>query len=223
MSDFALDASGFIHNSTIYEHNFECVLSQIIACYNLMKSDNCSVQNNENFIRDEIVIEYLMKNDVRRRIGADYIFYREFLTADNAGRVDIYVATQNIFQDTDAYYTIECKRLDGKNKLNNEYIANGIMRFTNERKYPFYNDTAGMIGFVVEKIDIHKNISAINKLLKQDFTCINTEAPLTHKAIESFEHSYLSKHRVDNATKTIYHLMFDFSDNIVHSCRNEQL
>jgi len=72
-----------------------------------------------------------------------------------------------------------------------------------------------MIGFVVEKIDINKNVLSINQLLKQDFPCIDTEEAITGKKIVSgFEYSYFSKHKVNNVSKIIYHLMFDFSDNI---------
>lgn len=216
MSTQKLNADNFIYSSTFYNYEFEYILSQLIACYYLMKSNNCTIQNNENLIRDTIVNNYLMNNDVRKQIDINnYLFHREIPTINNIGRVDIYIATQNTFQDTNAYYIIECKRLDGKKNLNKEYIAEGIIRFTNENKYPFYNDTAGMIGFVVEKIDINKNVLSINELLKQEFSHIDTEETVTGKTIVSnFEYSYFSKHKVNNASKIIYHLMFDFSDNI---------
>jgi hypothetical protein len=91
------------------------------------------------------------------------------------------------------------------------------MRFTNEKKYPFCENTAGMIGFVVSKIDIHENINCIKQLLQNTFTQINTEKELTEKQIApDFEYSYYSNHKVGKFTKIIYHLMFDFSDNIRH-------
>ena len=78
-----------------------------------------------------------------------------------------------------------------------------------------YDGTAGMIGFVVEKMDIHQNVSAINTLLAEHFIQISTEEALTYKSIVSdFKYSYFSRHKIDGIVKIIYHLMFDFSDNI---------
>ena len=117
------------------------------------------------------------------------------------------------------FNVIECKRLDANNQhgttgLNAEYIQNGISRFISQR-YTTYDNTAGMIGFIVEKMDAHQNVLAINTLLEQHFSYINTERLLTSKTIVSdFEYSYFSRHRVDGVSKIIYHLMFDFSDNI---------
>jgi len=212
-----LNANDFIYSITVYSHEFEDILSQLIACYCLMKSDNCVIQNNENLIRDTLVNNYLMNNDVRKQIGiSGYLFYRELPTTDNTGRVDIHIVPPKAFQDTDAYYIIECKRLDGGKELNREYIGNGIARFTNEKKYPFYENIAGMIGFVIKKIDIHQNTYCnINELLQNTFTKINTERALTKKEISpNFEYSYYSSHKIDGDSKIIYHLMFDFSDNI---------
>ena len=220
MSNILLNASKFIYNKVFYNSEFEDIMSQIIRCYNLMRLNNCSLQNNENTIRNEIVNNYLCNNDIRRNmIGTNYLFLREIPTNDDTGRVDIYVSTQNTFQDTGAYYTIECKRLDAKNQngttgLNAEYIQNGISRFTSQ-KYTTHNDVAGMIGFVVEKINIHQNINAINTLLCRHFSNIDTEQNLKYKEIiPEFEYSYSSKHKIGGNLKIIYHLMFDFSKNI---------
>jgi hypothetical protein len=221
MDNLAQNVSKFIYNTVFYDKEFENIISQIIICYKLMKSDGCSLQNSENIIRNQIVNNYLMNKNIRTNITNDnYLFYRELPTKDDFGRVDIYVATQNTFKDPDAHYIIECKRLDNTNingttGLNAEYIKNGISRFISQ-KYSTYNNTAGMIGFVVEKMDIHKNIRAINELLEKHFTDINTKEALIHKTITpTFEYSYISKHRANNVLITIYHLMFDFSDNIV--------
>ncbi|MDR1895727.1 MAG: hypothetical protein LBR10_02935, partial [Prevotellaceae bacterium] len=87
-----------------------------------------------------------------------------------------------------------------------------------EKKYPFYNDTAGMIGFVVSKMDIHQNVVCINQLLRNVFAGINTMKELTPKQLASdFEYSYYSQHKMDDTTKILYHLMFDFAENIVQS------
>jgi hypothetical protein len=55
----------------------------------------------------------------------------------------------------------------------------------------------------------------LNQLLRTTFTDINTDTELTKKQITpDFEYSYFSGHHVGNVTKTIYHLMFDFSGNV---------
>jgi len=224
MNNAILKADGYTYNSTLYNQEFEDILEGVIMCYNLIKSKKKSLENNENQIRDVMVNEYLMNNNVRKNIGIrDYLFYRELPTIDNSGRVDILVVLQkSTFEDTNAYYIIECKRLDGKNKLNKEYISNGIKRFTNEKKYPMHKNTAGMIGFVVSKMNINENVKSINQLLQNTFTQINTEKGLTKKQITpDFEYSYYSDHKVGVSTKTIYHLMFEFSNSV--SSRREMI
>jgi hypothetical protein len=75
-----------------------------------------------------------------------------------------------------------------------------------------------MIGFVVSKMDIHQNVVCINQLLRNVFTEINTTKELTPKQLApDFEYSYYSQHKTDNAVKTLYHLMFNFSDDINQS------
>jgi hypothetical protein len=215
-----LNASAFEYFVSDYNAEFENICVQIIVCYNLMINAKVSLPDDENKIRNKLINNYLMDNTIRKRIGlTEYIFDREVPTKNDLGRVDIQVKTKYTFEDITAYYNFECKRLDndnqnGKTGLNGEYISNGIARFTTG-KYSFYNNTAGMIGFVVAKMDICENVSCINQLLKDTFTSIITEKELTQKQIApDFQYSYYSQHKVDNSTKIIYHLMFDLSDNI---------
>ncbi|MDR2027349.1 MAG: hypothetical protein LBQ01_07315 [Prevotellaceae bacterium] len=211
------DASVFVYRITYFNAEFEIIAEKIIACYYLMIDDGIILPNDENKIRNELTNNYLNENNVRNKIGLkNYYFQPEAPTKNDKGRFDIKIISQETtFSDTNAFYVIECKRLNGETKLNSEYVLNGIARFTNEMKYPFYNNTAGMIGFVVSMIDIHKNVDFINQLLQNTFTQINTEKTLTKKQIKSnFEYSYCSCHKVGKNTKTIYHLMFDFSHNV---------
>jgi len=221
MNNQILDATVFEYSVSYFNTEFENVLGKIIMCYNLMIIKNIILPNDENKIRNELTFNYLNKNSIRKQIDiGKYLFEPESPTKDNSGRTDIKIISDKTFEDIDAYYIIECKRLDnvnqnGKTGLNGEYISNGIARFTNEKKYPFYSNTAGMIGFVVSKMNICENVSCINQLLQKTFTQIKTEKELTKKQImPDFEYSYYSNHKVGKSTKTIYHLMFDFSDNI---------
>ena len=216
-----LNASAFIENCYhIYNQEFENILVAIINCYKFMITCKIVLPNDENEIRNKLVgDEYLSNNKIRNKLEiTDYLFEPE--VPEKSGRADIKIISRKAtFSDTDAYYIIECKRLDSINTsgisgLNAKYINEGIARFVS-KKYSMYDGTAGMIGFVVEKMNIHKNVSAINTLLIEHFNQIPTEEILTYRTIVSdFKYSYSSKHKVNGVIKIIYHLMFDFSDNI---------
>jgi len=215
MNNQQIEASIFEYSVSYFNAEFENILGKIILCYNIMIAKKISLPYHENKIRNELTFNYLNKNEIRKQIKlSKYLFEPESPTKDNSGRTDIKIISEKTFEDTDAYYIIECKRLDGKKKLNREYIINGIARFTNQKKYPFYENTAGMIGFVVSKMDIDSNVRCcINPLLQNTYTETNTEMALTYKQIMSdFKYSYFSKHKINKDTKTIYHLMFDFSE-----------
>lgn len=186
------------------------------------------LSNNENAITKRIV-DLLQDNDYRRSRPEllNYSFQREAL--ENFGRVDIKVViNQESFVDTNAYYTIECKRLDAKNEtglsgLNAEYVKNGICRFVRDNYYTSYFGESGMLGFVVEALNIDKNVDCINLLLKKTFVvqndvqvCANVIAPMTKNTFQGVPF-FLSKHRKhDGKELTLLHLFLDFSNNILH-------
>jgi len=215
-----LNASGYNYNSIFYNAEFEDVLSKIITCYNLMRTDNVSLTNDENAIRDVLLINYLKDNPTRKKIKlTDYLFDREVPEDRSLGRTDIKIQTLNTFQDTSAYYIIECKRLDATNPngttgLNAKYIENGICRFAST-SYSTHYKTNGMIGFVVEELDINKNVSSINNLLLTNFSKASTTQDLQYrKIVTDFDFSYCSCHNVTKDSVVLYHLMFDYSKQI---------
>lgn len=215
-----LNASGYDYNGIFYNADFEEILSKIITCYNLMLTDNVSLTNDENAIRDVLLINYLKDNPTRKKIKlTDYLFDREVPEDRSLGRTDIKIQTLNTFQDTSAYYIIECKRLDATNPngttgLNAKYIENGICRFASF-SYSSHYKTNGMIGFVVDELDINENVSSINNLISTNFSKANTTQDLQYRAIvDDFQFSYCSCHNVDENNVVLYHLMFDFSENI---------
>lgn len=215
-----LNASGYDYNGIFYNAEFEEILSKIITCYNLMLSDNVLLTNDENAIRDVLLINYLKDNPTRKKIKlTDYLFDREVPEDRSLGRTDIKIQTLNTFQDTSAYYIIECKRLDATNSngttgLNAKYIENGICRFESN-SYSTHYKTNGMIGFVVEELDINENVSSINNLISTNFSKANTTQDLQYrKIVNDFEYSYCSCHKADENNVVLYHLMFDFSENI---------
>jgi hypothetical protein len=216
-----LNASGYIYNTINYEAELQRILCGVFACYTMMLHDNIQVHNDENEIRNNLLIKYL-KNDATRDITklSDFLFDREVPEDNTEGRTDIKVQTKNTFIKTDAYYIIECKRLDNKNKtgisgLNAQYIKNGIYRFVSKYYSVFYRVNA-MIGFIVEKLDIPSNIANINNLLQNHFNNCNTTRYIqTESFISDFEYHYSSEHNdIDNNIFTLYHLMLDFSENI---------
>jgi len=214
------NASKFESSSIFYNTEFEDILSKIITCYSFMLEDNVSLFNDENTIRDVLLINYLRNNSIRKKINlTNYLFDREVPEDRSIGRTDIKIQTLNTFHDTSAYYIIECKRLDATNTngtagLNAKYIKNGIYRFASSY-YSVHNKTNGMIGFVVESIDINKNVSEINNLLATNYLNAYTTQNLQYRSIiDGFNYSYCSCHNITGNQVLLYHLMLDLSKNI---------
>lgn len=214
-----LNASSFEFNEIFYNSVFEGILTKVVFCYQRMLSDKVVLKNDENSIRDCILYSYLKKETFKKQYGlTNYLFDAEL--PENTGRIDIRIMPINPFICDKAYYVIECKRLDVKNPngtsgLNSQYISEGINRFVSE-KYSSYYGTNGMIGFIVQKMDIHANIASINNLLQNNFINCNTTKALQPKDIglENFKYCYCSKHGQSGNDILIYHLMLDFSMNI---------
>ena len=198
--DLDLDASFYEESINEYEVEFKNLLLNIYSCYMLIMADRRLVPaNNENKIRD-ILLEYLKNTKIRNEdcIIEGYLFEQEVdeHTSHIAGRVDIKIRNINeflIYEEHDAYFIIECKRLDGSKSLNDKYITEGIHRFTS-KKYSSYYGVNGMIGFVVNKINIDENITNIGDFFNE------------LKVQKLYESSHVNL--------KLYHLMMDFSDNI---------
>jgi len=216
-----LDATDFRGSVPLYKASFEDVLSKITICYYKMIAEHITLKNDENTIRDVLLLQYLKNDKVREEVGLIdlYNFEREVQEDHSEGRTDIKITTRDSFKKQKAYYTIECKRIDnkyttGKSGLNAKYISNGIKRFVS-KKYSSYYGVNAMIGFVVEKLDIHKNTENINLLLQSEKK-INTTKIITKSSfIKDYEYHYSSEHLDDdNRALIIYHLMLDCSENV---------
>ncbi len=216
-----LDATNFSSSVPFYDINFKDILSKITVCYHKMIIDFSTIKNDENTIRDILLLNYLKNDKIREEVGLInlYNFEREVQEDESEGRTDIKITTRNTLIKQKAYYTIECKRLDnvyttGTSGLNAKYISNGIERFTS-KKYSSYYRVNSMIGFIVEKMDIHKNIENINTLIESNTTICTTTKITKSTFIENFDFQYYSEHKdKDNQKLRIYHLMFDFSKNM---------
>lgn len=219
--EFELSAAGFSFNQQIFFGEFEILLSKIVICYKLMIRDEVQLPNNENEIRNKLLLNYLRKDEIRKSIKlTEFLFDREVPEDYSIGRTDIKVQTKNTFETTEAYYTIECKRLDNKatrgiSGLNAEYIQNGICRFVTNYYSSHYRINA-MIGFVVSPMNVHKNTDDINYLLKNHFSGANTTTYLYRgNFIPDFEYQYCSTHQKEDSSKlNLYHLMLDFHERI---------
>lgn len=215
-----INASNYGFNEVFYNAEFEEILSKIIVCYQLMLADNVTLSNNENQIRDVLYLNYLNNDKVRKSIGLlDYYFDRETQEDRTTGRTDLRIITPNSFMETEAYYIIECKRLDTSNPngttgLNGRYIEKGICRFVSQT-YSAHYKTNGLIGFIVEAMDINANVASLNNLLKANFTVANTVQELIYRGITTgFNFTYCSAHRTKKDRILLYHLMLDFSKKI---------
>jgi len=199
--EFELDASAFIEALTGYELEFKNLLLNIYSCYMLMITDKIAVpQNSENTIRD-MLLEYLKDRKIRNEYCLIEGFRFDKEVDEGKGRVDIKIIDINDFEDYEAYYIIECKRLDGSKTLNDAYVNDGIKRFTTSYKssksqpyYSSYYGVNGMIGFMVKEIDVDENIQKIGNF----FNVIEVD-----KLYDS-NHSNLK----------LYHLMMNFSKSI---------
>lgn len=217
----SLDASNFSGSIPFYNNEFEKILSKITTCFQLMKTDQVVLENNENKIRDILLLNYLKNDGIRKKIDLfQWHFEREVQEDHSIGRTDIKVISPNTFEKQEAYYILECKRLDNTNStgtsgLNAKYIENGIDRFVT-KYYSSYYRVNGMIGFIVDELEIDKNVKSINTLLSTSFPYINTKQEITKDYfIDNFEYHYNSIHSdKDGDELKIYHLMFDLSENI---------
>jgi len=197
----SLDAAPYLFAVNEYEIQFENLMLNIYSCYIYLISNGDMVpENDENAIRD-ILLNYLRDTTIRNEacIITGYRFDKE--VDEGEGRVDIKIVSINDFENHDAYYIIECKRIDGYSTLNKAYINDGLNRFISSYKssnsnpyYSSYYGVNGMIGFVVKTIDIDKNMDKIGDFFNQ----------IEHNKLYDSNHENLK----------LYHLMMDFSKNI---------
>ena len=234
----SLKAGNYNYSGDIYQSEFEIILSKLVICYKMMINDFPTLPRNENEIRNTLSLNYLRNDEMRAKLGlTNYLFDRESMEDHSVGRTDIKIQTLKTFIKQDAYYTIECKLIDNKNTtgpsgLNAKYIANGICRFTSTYYHTSDEKVNGMIGFVVAPIDINCNIHHINYLMTTELKNSNSEtinanliSGITKTTfIEDFEYQYKSEHKLtDERNISLYHLMFDFSKNMMSWINNSMI
>lgn len=195
----------------------EEIIDKILDCCKIMIEDcvknGNKIRNDEGEIRDYLLENYLDNNLVRRKIGlTKFLFQTEVREKKPGihkyGYVDIKILIYpNSFEDTEAYFVIECKRIDGTSALNNKYISDGVCRFVSPTAYyTTYRNRNIMFGFVVKNIDITNNVKKINLIQKS-----RTELTITEGLIRRLGNIYISKYKYDTKDIMLYHIFHDFS------------
>lgn len=202
------------------------LLEKIYLCYEQMVLENFNLPNDEESIRNVLLYKYMKNQQIKQPVCSIYNFRFEGEVSEShtiqkegkevRGRTDIKVLpTSGIDSDNDeAYYIIECKRLDhkalqGKSGLNAEYIKNGIVRFTTDQYKSYYRVNA-MLAFIVSELDTDQNMFNINHVNQNFFSKIsNTIQPIKPIDKNKLYHSIHTNHKKD--TIDIFHLIMDFS------------
>ena len=226
----SLNATSFVYSQTRRDSYFELILTTCVDVYHAIIGSAIQLANDENTIRDEF-LKYLQDMCFKQSHELKNLkFDKE--TVENSGRADIRVLpTKDEYVNDEAYYLIECKRLDNKNVrgitgLNAEYIKNGICRYVCG-PYSSYYDNNAMFGFVVEKMDVKDNVKEINGLFsanlkkkkkgKEYVVNANVRQSMSYcDFANGYPYSYISTHtHISGKELVLYHLMFDFSNNII--------
>ena len=131
--------------SELWRADFDKITNYILDVCTLIVEDykkrQLKLPNDENKIRSIMLEEYINKQkDTHCMLG--YKFELEVPenyvgSGKHIGRVDIRILLKSDFEKDDAYYIVECKRVDGSAALNNKYIKDGVARFVTE-KYSSY-------------------------------------------------------------------------------------
>jgi hypothetical protein len=149
----------------------EIIIAHLIKCGKKMKTDCVNsgnlLRNNEDDITNRLIAKYLNAeaNDFRYETQSAENF--DDKTGRFIGRTDIKVISRDYFHNFLAYHIVECKRIDGTDKLNKKYIEEGVKRFfypTPKPKYSSYYNQNIMFGYLVEIINIPDNTDKISKL-----------------------------------------------------------
>lgn len=201
----------------LYRANFEKITTYILDICALIVEDyekrQLKLPNDENKIRSIMLEEYMNKQkDVHGMSG--YKFELEVPenyagSGQHIGRVDIRVLLKSDFEKDDAYYIIECKRIDGSSDLNKKYVKEGVARFVTE-KYSSYYGRNIMLGFVVKKIDVSSNAKLIEEIQNAD---LNQQMHGNFEFIESegVTESYKCMYRIHSGEVELRHIFSDYS------------
>lgn len=204
----------------LYRANFEKITNYIIDICELVVEDyekkQLKLPNDENKIRSIMLEEYL-KTQKDSYGMSDYRFELEVPenyvgNGQHIGRVDIRILLKSDFEKEDAYYIIECKRIDGTSNLNKKYVEEGIARFVTE-KYSSYYGRNIMLGFVVKKIDISANAQLIEGIQNADLDQ-HMHGNFQLVKSDNLTESYKCMYQIQSGELELRHIFSDYSDII---------
>lgn len=109
----------------------------------------------------------------------------------------------------DAYYIIECKRIDGTADLNKKYVKEGVARFVTQ-KYSSYYGRNVMLGFVVKKMDISANAQLIESIQNSDLDQ-NMHGNFELVNSDNLTESYKCMYRIQSGELELRHIFSDYS------------
>lgn len=201
----------------LYRANFEKITTYIVNICELIVEDyengQIKLPNDENKIRSIMLEEYMNRcKDVYGMSG--YKFDLEVPEnyaggGQHKGRVDIRVLLKSDFEKDDAYYIIECKRIDGSPGLNKKYVKEGVERFIT-KKYSSYYGRNIMLGFVVKKINVSANTKLIENIQNADPNqCMHGNFQLVKS--ERVTESYKCMYQTQPGEVELYHIFSDYS------------
>jgi len=199
-----MDASVFAYSAQFRLTQLQGILFDIGNVYLQIFNNGNKVANDENTIRDAFAS--FLQNDEYKNISTGFVRYYQVDTEvieGIHGRTDIRFLKVKEYEGQQVYYTVECKRLDGKNHLCKEYVENGIRRFTTG-KYPTQLGCNAMLGFVVCDIELGATVDKINRYLMPN-------EHLQTKSTEMLQMMRLESQHDTPHPFELYHLWTEFS------------
>lgn len=211
-------------NNIAFENGlFNLIIAHLCqCCHEMMKT--CKVTgkelyNHEDKITNRLVENHLNFNGLRLRfiLQSPETFIAD---VDNfKGRCDIRVVSDDWFRNQNDYYLVECKRIDGGDYLNRQFVSEGISRFVVSRpKYPSYHKRNIMFGYVVQAIDVPENTVKIDQLQSELLVgVLSGKFSLVSNESTEFYH-YSCQYQSDTIDRIeLAHLFYDFSGVIQHN------
>jgi len=195
------------------------IIAHLTECSKRMRADciknNKPLENHEDRITDRFVAKYLNTepNDFRYKSQIDKNFDDD--TGRHIGRIDIEVISSDYFKvSAQAYFTIECKRIDGTRNLNKKYITEGVARFvTHPIKYSSYYKQNIMFGYVVRELNIPCNADKIDEFQSSLLNEVKTTKFVLKQTDNLQYYVYVCAYNsIHNESIELSHLFFDFSD-----------
>lgn len=206
--------------NVLRQDDFEQITGYILEICGLLVEDftqkSRMLPNNENQIRSIILEEYLDNDNIRESYNMlDYSFMPE--TQENydgngnyIGRADIRIKLKTDFDKHNAYYIVECKRIDGTEVLNKKYVEEGVARFVTQ-KYSAYYGKNIMLGFVVKRIDIASNAKKIENIQNSNAD-INMQGNFNLLNKNKKQEMYRCIYHISSGELELRHIFSDFSD-----------